>query len=385
MAWQDRLSKAPSWLVQLLNLPTPEAVEEARARRAGRADRHGQQPAADTYVSTTASHPAANPYLTLDASANSAPPVVRASTRLAGAAPAAGPWQPGSASRRAPLWQVLLRVLVVIVLVLLILTGIRQWFFRPNAATSSTGPAALPAGTRFPDAAASGLATRFATAYLTWDATRPDARSAALAASGWGGDPEAGWDRKGKQEISGAVTVLRVDPRSDTEGSVTVTAQVVPWITKDDQLVRDSARTVGLRIPIAVTTAGDVAVAALPAIVAAPAPAAPGGIQLTDADDKLGRETRDSITNFFTTYGRDSDLTALAAPGAEIRGLGGALSLVRLAEWTVAQPTGRDETSAVARVVWKSRDGAQLEQTYTLTLRLTTSGDVARWQVYAIL
>ncbi len=387
MSWQQRLSKAPGWLVQLLNLPTPEALEQAEERRLrknrGRTARDGSS---DTYVSTTSTATAGNPYLNLTTPTQKAGEVAaKPSTRAAAAAGAAGPWQPGSASRRAPFWYVLLRGLVVVVLFLLVITGLREWFVRPTTATSTTSTTAPPAAARYPSTAAGGLATRFATAYLAWDAARPDARSSALAAAGWGGDPDAGWNRKGKQDISGAPTVLRVDARSDTEGTITVLAQVTPWVTKDGKLVRGSSRTVGLRIPVAVTSTGDVSVAALPALIAPPAALPPGGVQLADVDDALSRETRDSITNFFTSYGRESDLTALAAPGAQIRGLNGALKFVSLTDWTVAPPRGTDETSAIARVLWQSPDGAQIEQTYTLTLRLTTSGDVARWQVYAIL
>lgn len=373
MSLQDRINRAPGWLVALLNLPvtTPsETTPPSKGPKAG----------------TPSPTPAENPYLQI-AQGGSRPlgrptPSARWSTSSAPST-----WQAQASTRRGSVWLVALRGLVAVALVLAVLIAIPAVIrtYRPATATgSSSRTVRLPAAATFPAAAAGGVAARFAAAYLSWDGEKPETRERALAAAGWTGSPDVGWDGKGRQQLAGPVTVAQVDAETAEKGAVTVVGDVTPWLVRGDKLAPSTTTTVALRVPMTVTADGRVQPAAAPSLVAPPRNSAPAGVGLPETDSRLTSETKQAAQDFFTAYGSSADLTAIAAPGASITGLSGAVTLVRISDWDVAPPTD-DQAAAVASVLWRTRDGAQLEQTYRLNLRLTTSGPTGRWQVLTIL
>lgn len=261
-------------------------------------------------------------------------------------------------------------------------TGVRTWVTEGSGTPSTTQPS-LPASVSFPDAAAGGVAQRFASVYLAWDVDHPDARASAMKKVGWGGDPTVGWDGHGRQSVTG-VEVTAVHADTARAGTVTLAATVTPWTKKGDQWAEGTARTIGLRIPIAIADAGgSVVVSGTPAVVAVPRTYTPTDPALDDVDNDLSQETRAAITDFFRAYGTDDDVSALTAPGARIAGLNGALKLSSVNNWQVGQAAdGR--AAAIAQIIWSTPDGANLTQTYRLTLQKVAAGNASRWQVATI-
>lgn len=371
MSLQDRINRAPTWLVKLLNLPV-----------AARAHDSSDSSAATPRQPTAATD---NPYLQIAQRSTPGTVSPAPSTRWS-AEPAASTWRADAPTRRASAWLLALRGLVAAALILAVLIAVPAVIrtYRPATATSSGRAVKLPASATFPQAAAGGVASRFAAAYLTWDGASPEKRQRALADAGWTGAPEIGWDGKGRQQLTGTVTVARVDAESADRGAATVVATVVPFLLRGDKLVGAAPNTVALRVPMTVTPDGRVQPAAPPSLVAPPRNTSPAGVALAETDSRLTSETKQAAQDFFAAYGSSADLTAIAAPGATITGLSGDVTLVRITDWDVAPPL-KDQTAAVAAVMWRTQDGAQLEQTYRLTLRLTTSGPTGRWQVLTIL
>lgn len=372
MAMKERLLRWPWLLLWLLNLPVTR--EEWLAAREAR--RTGTPPTPQTAAAPAA---ASNPYLAAAANpagaGGQAAPVAR---------PDAAPWQQPVTSRPVNRsgWYVFLRGLVVAVLVFMVFLGVRS-LFRPLDPPAPVVQE-IPAAVQYPSAAASGLAERFTTAYLTWNEANADARGARLQLAGWSGDPKIGWNGSGRQSVSGQVTTAAVDATSTTSGSVTVVADVNTWAKTADGLAENpTRRTLALRVPVALTD-GLLSVSAAPALVAVPRVPAPAGGSRPDLDSDLSTETRSAAEAFFTAYATDTDLTAITAPGAQIDGLGGAVTFGRITSWQVSEPLSNDEAAATAVVVWLGPDGSEAAQTYNLTLRKVASGTTSRWQIYRI-
>lgn len=370
--------------------------EESYARLPWRRKKSQAEAAApvDTYASTGDVNPwikAAAPEADNTPEADTGTPAVAPATVAAPPRPNRPdlpPWQGEQVPMRQRFWYVLLRGLVVAVLLAMVVTALRTWFF--DSREQVTPPAPIPADVLYPASAASGVAIRFAHAYLSWDELDPDKRVNALRAAGWQGDEAAGWDRKGKQ-TTGLVTVARIAAESETRGSVTVVATVTPWkITpregdKPASSKPGNPETIALRVPVDVSPNGALTVAAEPATVALPTGVEQDGRPLPDVDTDLSAETRSGAEAFFRAYGEETDMTAITAPGSTIVGLGGVLTFEGLSGWQVAPANGADSAQAVATVTWITKGGeTQLQQTYYLTLQRTTAGSTARWQVLDI-
>lgn len=295
------------------------------------------------------------------------------------AEPAARPELPWHAERvEAPRWYWrVLRVILIVALAIVVLVGLRTMFFPQTAPVPKTksDPAAM-----FPAAAASGVADRFATNFLTWDQADPSERSAALSedVAGLGDGDKFGWDGTGKQTAGSAYTVA-VDATSASDATVTVAVQVTPY-DKDGKSL--AATWQGLAVPMHIQGARPV-VAAGPALVALPQPHQVDGGQAPAEDTALSNQTESYAKSFFKAYGSSSDVSAVSAPTAHFAGLGGSVTFQTLTSWTVYAGSG-DSRQARAVVAWKTDNGAALTSTYTVTLTRVTAGSTTRWQAAAI-
>lgn len=159
------MESVKSFFVKLLNLPVPEKKEgsppdAANARQAASAATRAAEPASTT------------------------------------------PWTPMETTRKQRAWTVLIRWGAAAVIVLLCLLGVRQ-LLRPDTRPVEQN---LPVALQFPQAAAQGIASRFAAAYYSWDESAPDARAKALsvdyAGERWKADGSDGTARENRQPPS---------------------------------------------------------------------------------------------------------------------------------------------------------------------------------------
>lgn len=264
--------------------------------------------------------------------------------------------------------QRLLRGVLTVAVLLFAWIGVRETFITPQLADRNAAPPAAPPA--FPQVAAAGAAERFAAAYLTWDEGNPDQREEALTQV-WAGDSKLGWNGAGKQSVTSA-TAVEVRSTSDNTAVVTVAVAVTG----------DRPGQVALAVPV-VTAGGAASVAQAPAMVPVPQPAAPeapGAGQ--DQDSNLTMATKPLAEQFFAAYAAQEDLGTIAAPGSPLRGMAGAVEFVSLDSWEVS-PADGEQAEARASVTWR-RAGAQLKQSYVVTLQRTTAGTTSRWQIATI-
>lgn len=292
--------------------------------------------------------------------------------------PNALPWSQLSDSDGPRRWQKVLRYVALAVLVLFALIGVRT-AFTPRAVVPAP---VLPAAATFPQAAAGGAAARFAAIYGTWYQDSAESRATALAGV-WGGDPRAGWNGRGWQNVTGAVPVA-VIVESATTARVTVMMNVTSWTKDNAGKQRDVVKQpMALQVPIIVGDDGIARVSGVPVWVAPPSVTPLTIANPGDASSDLTSETSRAATAFFTSYGRDTDLSSLTAPGSTLTGLGGALTLSAVRQWAVVANSG-DTATATAQVTWASANGATIDQTYRVELRRTSSGAASRWQVLTL-
>ncbi len=202
------------------------------------------------------------------------------------------------------------------------------------AAPVATAPAAP-----FPDAAASAIAERFAVSYLSWDHDAPTVRSSALVQDvpGLQENDKFGWDGNGHQTAANATTIT-VTAQSPTVATVTVTAVITPY---DAANTPTTQRTEALAVPVEVRE-GRVVVTGQPASVAVPRPAGSSDTRANrDEDAALASSTAGYATSFFTAYATQDDVSAVAAPSAQIQGLSGIYALKDVRSWTVYAGSGR--------------------------------------------
>lgn len=291
-------------------------------------------------------------------------------------------WVPVQPSRGGKVWPLVLRGLVIAVAVIVGWVGLRTIFFPPRQETASQQ---LPASLTFPTTAAGGVASRYVSSFYTWEQGQEAARAKAITLDTAGGTVESGafgWDGVGKQSAGGA-GVVNVSASSATEGRVTVRFTVTPYTGKPGEWKPGTAsvRAADVRVQI---IDGRVAVVGPPALVAVPEAGEASNTEPDRIEDtELAAATKDYATSFFTAYGKDTDVSALVAPGSTVTGLG-AYELESITRWTVFTADG-DTRPAIVSLRW--RDPATktlLEQTYSLTLQRVTGGNTERWQVASI-
>ncbi|ERI35384.1 hypothetical protein M707_21895 [Arthrobacter sp. AK-YN10] len=313
-----------------------------------------------------------NPFVKLAAPEAEVKPAKPTSARFAS-------WshEPEPASQR--IWSKVLRGTVLVVLVLFVWLGIRAMLFPVPPAPAPE----LPVSVQFPSSLAEGTAERFAVSYLTWDESNPKIRNQQMALDlvGGGESNALGWDGKGKQSASDA-HIAQVDPQSATEAQITVYLRVTPY-QKDGTTWKPQASTwQALEVPVAISE-GRAVVTGQPGFVGmtSPKPVQPNPAPLDDP--AVTSQTRSYMTAFLDAYGKESDVSALTAPGSNVSGLGGELTIDSLRSWTVYMGSG-DSRKAVATVLWKTKSGGNVEMTYTLDLVKVAGGGSDRWQVSTI-
>lgn len=291
------------------------------------------------------------------------------------------PWVEHDESRRDTFFRVALRVVVYVVLFMLILTGLRSWFFDRN--NDDTKPTPVPAAAVYPQAAASGVAERAARSYLSWDEDHTDQRAAQLDLD-FAPDAlkeNAGWNQRGKQTVNTAAT-LAVNVTDESTARVTVAVLVTPWAKEKGKWEAGDEVWRTLEMPV-IDTTRRLVVPTLPALVGMPAPDAVDLGEEPDADSAATTASRPDAQAFFESYGTKADVSALTAPGEDLTGLGDkAATMANLREWTVY--TGDDKTrSARAVVEWEVGD-TTLTQPYDLTLVAVAQGEQRRWQIASV-
>lgn len=295
--------------------------------------------------------------------------------------PTAAPVWTATEEKRGPkFWVVFVRGLLVTVLLLAVITGVRSWIW-PNQGPE---PEAVPASITFPSIAASGVAERFATAYLSWDEDTPDPRATALSAVVAGGSAgPLGWDGTGKQDVDNVhAESVQIDDQDTAR--VIVSGTVTPFTKAEEpdaEWVAGDPRPVAVQVKVEIIN-GRAVVDGRPGYVAIPEPAQIPAREVPPKDSELTTATRTNVEQFFTAYGEQEDVSALTAPDSQIVGLGGALVFSQLSSWTVYDGEG-DTHEATAVVEWTS-GSALIEQTYTLTLVQVTGAGSNRYQISSL-
>lgn len=294
----------------------------------------------------------------------------------------AGGTRPGKAASTIP-WNVqdeksgtlfarrLGRGLLWTVVALAAVTGLRSWFFPDRPAPAP--PPVVKSGPDYPTDAARAVASRWATAYLTWDEKNPTARQTALAMDmPSDANTALGWDGKGRQSVdelyAGEVTVLQ-----HGQARVHVEAHVIANGGSADQ-----GNWLALDVPVA-QTHGRIVVSGEPGIVGldldsvtVPTPSP------TQPDVDMSQQTKDVISQFFTAYA-SGNASTVAAPGADIPTLPKGFTLASVQDWNVDAGSGANR-SGTAVIKWQTAGGT-IEQTYRVVITRVASASAQRWQV----
>ncbi|MGW1976659.1 conjugal transfer protein [Streptomyces sp. NPDC001889] len=273
------------------------------------------------------------------------------------------------------------RALVWGLIVLAALTGVRAWVFpaKPASTAPKPSPHAEARKDDVPEDEARRVAARFARSYMTWNQDQPQAREEELARDlPKGADTKAGWNGQGVQLVAQTVPgeVVHTRPR---EARVTVDVRVSATAGTGKQ-ARTQSQWRGLEVPVA-ETGGRVIVTGPPALVGLPEPVDYTPPSAPDTDSALSEATRQSVGDFLTAWAAGSEDQA-AAPGAAIAPLGQGMSLGSLESWRVQEGSG-DKRTGAATVRWKTA-GAQLQQTYEVTVTQVRAGGASRWQVWSV-
>lgn len=273
------------------------------------------------------------------------------------------------------------RVAIWCVIGLAAFTGVRSWVFpakTPPPVTRSD-PQAEARRNDVPVEQAQQIAARFARSYMNLNSADKDARSTELEADlARGTDPKLGWDGSGMQlvaqTIPGAVTQTgphRARVSVDVRVSVTTTVKGRAATTSGWRALEVPVAQVGDRVVVT----GQPALVGLPGAVSYNAPEGP------EADSGLSTATREVVKDFLTAWAA-GDADQASAPGAAIEPLGPGMSLDALDSWVAEAGTG-DRRTGTAVVRW-ALAGAQLQQTYQITLTKVSAGGASRWQVDAV-
>lgn len=216
------------------------------------------------------------------------------------------------------------------------------------------------------DRAAEGYAVLFARAYLTWNATQPQARVSELEQfSGPGLEPDAGFSSPptGEQRVEWA-EVVQAREESSSEHVYTIAAQ-----TDEEGLLY-------LTVGVLRTARHTLALAGYPAFVGAPTagptPAAPRLREVSDGSlvTVVERALRNYMSKSFGELA--ADLTAGARVSLPAMAL--TLEAMQRVNWSA------DGSSVVAVVQARDERGGQ----YTLAYELDVARAQGRWEVSAV-
>lgn len=305
------------------------------------------------------------------------------------------------------------RTALFVVLAAVALAGVKQIFINPFLPHSTP---AVSAAEAFDKQGASAAATRYATDYLSFSPASSAAGAAALHAD-VAADSDAGGSRwwqgsgylRADTALPGAVRVVdathalvtvsvrvhvAMPPAKAPAKGPTVPAPVGPAGSAADPGTVPAgwtdlgARWLVLTVPVVVGDGGLATVTGGGAVFTAEAPqvvTAPDGAQ---NDTTLSRDTQATATTLFSSYAR-SDVGYVTAPGATIRGLAGAVTLVGLPQWNTAvpKPAAGSSTTAAAPATSATGNGTvtwqlvgtdlQIAQPYALAMTFNES----RWYI----
>lgn len=286
--------------------------------------------------------------------------------------------------------------------ILLLVAGLVQVVVRPIANAVSHDAAPVVTAPALDPDAAQALAVSYATDYLSFDSASPGTRLAALArwTGGADGPGTANWTGDGQlhADVVNAGTVL---PLGTDAAVVAVTARVTPAVLAEGQPVPEAAAVSDADVPVAadpgpaaapwtaqsprwltlhvpvVLTDGEPSVAGSGAVFSSGRPAS---IPRPDAstDNALTGDTGDLPGDVFTAVA-DGSTDYIAASGATLPDLAGALTVADTANWSVSG--GSTTRYAAATVDWQlAGTTLQISQRYALQL---TEND-GRWLVAAV-
>lgn len=298
------------------------------------------------------------------------------------------------------------RVAVAVVLGLFMVAGIKQVLWNPIFGTKT----AITATTVLDQAAADAAATRYALDYFSYSPAAAGQSALAAGVVG-GGASAAGWTGTGYLRADAALpggmflideahavidVTVRISlgmppapkPGAAPAAAPASTAAVPAASAADPGALPPGWRNLGSRwVTVAVpidATSGTAKVAATGPVLTGETPGqvtAPAGAV---GDTTTGAATQGVATSFFAAYA-NSDVAYLAAPGVNLAGLSGAVTLVSLTNWTAAVPAGTTAppTGAVgtAAVTWQlAGTDLQIKQQYAMAL---TNGQ-NRWYAAAL-
>jgi hypothetical protein len=238
------------------------------------------------------------------------------------------------------------------------------------AATATRGASS----SSFPVSLAQAYALQFGAAYLNFSPASAAQRARDLSRFlPAGASPQLGWNGAGTQRLL-SEQVAGTSVTSDHSAVITLLASI------------DSGRLIELAVPVYASHAG-MSVLAAPALLPAPAHAAPPPADAGNSDPSAAAALQAQLPTFFSAYasGDRTTLARFTTPGAHIDGLGGTVTFGGID--SVFAPTGGARRTVTVTVTWNLGSGprgnsittapASLEMAYQLTvLRQGTSWDV---------
>jgi hypothetical protein len=231
------------------------------------------------------------------------------------------------------------RVVVWAVILLIGYRGVAAIIAGSDAGGHGSSADHTVSATRFPVTAAEAYALEFGSVYLTYSPATAATRSAALAAFlPPGSNPQLGWNGAGAQQLL-AEQVAGIAVRSEHAAVVTLLARL------------GEGSMVELGVPI-YASGGGLSVSGEPALLPGPAKAvAPAGDQV-GGDQATAAALQSQLTGFFQAYasGDEATLARFLTPGAQISGLGGAVSFGAID--TVHAPFGGRTRTISVTVSW---------------------------------
>jgi hypothetical protein len=268
-----------------------------------------------------------------------------------------------------------LRVVVWLVLLLIGYRGVTAIVAGPAATTPAAAPSASTSA-GFPTTLAQAYALQFGNVYLNFSPGTAARRATMLVPFlGSAANSQLGWNGAGTERLQ-SEDVASVQVQSSTSATVTLLADV------NDNMIE-------LAVPI-YASGGAMAVSGEPALLAAPTHAAPPAATTVNSDPSTDAALLSQLPAFFRAYasGGQADLSRFLAPGANVTGLGGAVTLGSVQ--SVTAPYGGSTRVITVVVDWNvgsaasSPTVAAAPASLEMTYRMTVVRQNSNWYVQTI-
>lgn len=234
-----------------------------------------------------------------------------------------------------------------------------------NPAPSNSSPAPAPTSS-FPVSLASGFALEFSQVYLNFSPSTAAQRATELAPFlPPGTDPKFGWNGSGSRTVQDE-QVVGVNVQSDSGAIV-------------DVLGLTGGRLIEIGVPV-YYSGGGMVVSGQPALLTPPASLVPPAAPKVTIDVPSQQALARQLPGFFRAYasGESAKLSAFAAPGVQLSGLGGEVEFGSIVNVIVPVSSGSTRNITVT-VTWlpastpsagppASGGRAQLQMTYAMTV-----------------